>query len=76
MKQKKSDFMVWLGDDVYYFKKDYSSYDGMFNLNLRLRKNFRKYRDFLASQGCLAYQGYFFSRPLPLAGFEEYAQQV
>ena len=27
-------------------------------------------RDFLASQGCLAYQGYFFSRPLPLREFE------
>ena len=29
-------------------------------------------RDFLASSGCLAYQGYFFSRPLPVAGFEAY----
>ena len=27
-------------------------------------------RDFLASSGCHAYQGYFFSRPLPLADFE------
>jgi diguanylate cyclase (GGDEF)-like protein len=27
-------------------------------------------RDFLASQGCHAYQGYFFGRPLPLADFE------
>jgi EAL domain-containing protein (putative c-di-GMP-specific phosphodiesterase class I) len=27
-------------------------------------------RDFLASQGCHAYQGYFFGRPLPLAEFE------
>ncbi|HEX6735759.1 MAG TPA: EAL domain-containing protein [Azonexus sp.] len=27
-------------------------------------------RDFLASQGCLNYQGYFFSRPLPLDDFE------
>jgi diguanylate cyclase (GGDEF)-like protein/PAS domain S-box-containing protein len=30
-------------------------------------------RDFLASSGCNAYQGYFFSRPLPLEGFEEFA---
>jgi diguanylate cyclase (GGDEF)-like protein/PAS domain S-box-containing protein len=30
-------------------------------------------RDFLASSGCDAYQGYFFSRPLPLEGFEEFA---
>jgi EAL domain-containing protein (putative c-di-GMP-specific phosphodiesterase class I) len=27
-------------------------------------------RDFLASSGCHAYQGYFFSRPLPLSDFE------
>ena len=30
-------------------------------------------RDFLAHAGCLAYQGYFFSRPLPLVDFESYA---
>ena len=30
-------------------------------------------RDFLAASGCHAYQGYFFSRPLPLKGFEEFA---
>ncbi|MFZ4536627.1 EAL domain-containing protein [Propionivibrio sp.] len=29
-------------------------------------------KDFLASLGCLAYQGYFFSRPLPLDGFEAF----
>jgi EAL domain-containing protein (putative c-di-GMP-specific phosphodiesterase class I) len=28
-------------------------------------------RDFLASSGCHAYQGYFFSRPLPLREFED-----
>ncbi len=27
-------------------------------------------RDFLSSHGCYAYQGYFFSRPIPLAEFE------
>jgi diguanylate cyclase (GGDEF)-like protein/PAS domain S-box-containing protein len=32
-------------------------------------------RDFLASQGCFAYQGYFFSRPLPIQAFEAYADQ-
>jgi EAL domain-containing protein (putative c-di-GMP-specific phosphodiesterase class I) len=31
-------------------------------------------RDFLASSGCNAYQGYFFSRPLPIDGFEAFAQ--
>ncbi len=33
-------------------------------------------RDFLASAGCHDYQGYFFSRPLPLEGFEAFARQV
>jgi alkaline phosphatase D len=50
MKKKNSDFMVWLGDDVYYMKKDFSSYEGMFNLNVKLRKSFPLYRDFLAAQ--------------------------
>ncbi len=31
-------------------------------------------RDFLASAGCHTYQGYFFSRPLPLGDFEAFAQ--
>ena len=33
-------------------------------------------RDFLASQGCHAYQGYLVSRPLPLEGFEEFVKRV
>ncbi len=33
-------------------------------------------RSFLASQGCHAYQGYLFSRPLPLDKFEELAKRV
>ncbi|MDO8264111.1 MAG: EAL domain-containing protein, partial [Gallionella sp.] len=33
-------------------------------------------RDFLASQGCHAYQGYLFSRPLPLAEFEAFVKRV
>ncbi|MFA4969458.1 MAG: EAL domain-containing protein [Sulfuritalea sp.] len=32
-------------------------------------------RDFLAGSGCHAYQGYFFSRPLPIDGFEQFARQ-
>ena len=32
-------------------------------------------RDFLASEGCHAYQGYFFSRPLPIGGFEQFARR-
>jgi diguanylate cyclase (GGDEF)-like protein/PAS domain S-box-containing protein len=33
-------------------------------------------RAFLASSGCHAHQGYFFSRPLPVEGFEEFARRV
>ena len=32
--------------------------------------------DFLTRAGCHAYQGYFFSRPLPLDGFEAFARQA
>ncbi len=32
-------------------------------------------RNFLADSGCLAYQGYLFSRPLPLAEFEDFLQR-
>jgi diguanylate cyclase (GGDEF)-like protein/PAS domain S-box-containing protein len=32
-------------------------------------------REFLASHGCHAYQGYLFSKPLPLADFEAFARQ-
>jgi EAL domain-containing protein (putative c-di-GMP-specific phosphodiesterase class I) len=30
-------------------------------------------RDFLADAGCHAYQGFYFCRPLPIEGFEEFA---
>ncbi|HEY3431526.1 MAG TPA: EAL domain-containing protein [Rhodocyclaceae bacterium] len=33
-------------------------------------------RSFLASAGCYAYQGYFFSRPLPIESFEKFALGV
>jgi diguanylate cyclase (GGDEF)-like protein/PAS domain S-box-containing protein len=33
-------------------------------------------RDFLARAGCMAYQGYFYSRPLALEGFEAYVRKV
>ena len=49
MQKKKADFMVWLGDDVYYMKNSYKNLDGMFKLNMRLRKSFPFYRDFLSS---------------------------
>jgi diguanylate cyclase (GGDEF)-like protein/PAS domain S-box-containing protein len=33
-------------------------------------------KDFLANSGCHAYQGYFFSRPLPLDDFESFVQDM
>ena len=33
-------------------------------------------REFLSRSGCHAYQGYFFSRPLPLEEFEEFVKLV
>jgi len=33
-------------------------------------------RDFLAGEGCHAYQGYLFSRPLPIAAFEDFLAQA
>ncbi len=52
MKKHAGDFMVWLGDNIYYiYKKQYSSYEHMFKRQLDTRKYYRKfYRDFLANQ--------------------------
>ncbi|HUX89215.1 MAG TPA: EAL domain-containing protein [Gallionellaceae bacterium] len=33
-------------------------------------------QEFLANSGCHVYQGYFFSRPLPLDDFEKYAREI
>jgi diguanylate cyclase (GGDEF)-like protein/PAS domain S-box-containing protein len=33
-------------------------------------------RDFLANAGCLHYQGYFYSRPLPISEFEGFIERV
>ena len=52
MKKQKGDFMIWLGDNIYYlYPKHWSSYDNMFKRQLDIRKYYRKfYRDFLAAQ--------------------------
>ena len=33
-------------------------------------------RDFLAASGCHAYQGYFFSKPLPIEDFERFVREL
>ena len=49
MKKQRSDFMVWLGDNIYYIGKQYTSYDRMFMRNLNVRTGFLELREFLAS---------------------------
>ena len=43
MKETPSDFMIWLGDNTYYFDKEWKSYDKMFLKNVKMRTN--KYID-------------------------------
>ncbi len=52
MRKRGGDFMVWLGDNVYYFYPWQSTnYDAMFDRQLKLRRSFRViYRDFLGNQ--------------------------
>jgi alkaline phosphatase D len=50
MKRKRSDFMVWLGDNIYYMGKDYRNYDNMFTRQLKIRNGFRLLSDFLKNQ--------------------------
>lgn len=50
MKRQRSDFMVWLGDNIYYLGKQYTSYDRMFMRNLNVRTGFLELREFLAAQ--------------------------
>jgi alkaline phosphatase D len=50
MKRKRSDFMVWLGDNIYYMFKDYKSFDNMFDRQLKIRKTFFPLSDLLNNQ--------------------------
>ena len=50
MRRKKSDFMLWLGDNIYYLGKQYGSYDNMFTRNIRVRNYFPVLQFFLAEQ--------------------------
>lgn len=50
MRRRKSDFMLWLGDNIYYLGKQYSSYDNMFARNLSVRNFFPVLQLFMAEQ--------------------------
>lgn len=47
MKRKRSDFMLWLGDNIYYMFKDYKGYDNMFTRQLKIRNKFYTLSDFM-----------------------------
>lgn len=50
MRKRPADFMLWLGDNIYYLtSKDYKSMDAMFMHNIRVRRSFTQYKSFLAS---------------------------
>ncbi len=49
MRRQRSSFMVWLGDNVYYLGKQWTSYERMFARNLNVRNDFFELSDFLAS---------------------------
>ncbi|MCS6934862.1 MAG: alkaline phosphatase family protein [Chitinophagales bacterium] len=47
MKRKRADFMVWLGDNVYYMFRDYRGFDNMFARQLKIRDRFFALSDFM-----------------------------
>jgi alkaline phosphatase D len=49
MEKKKPNFMLWLGDNLYYFKRDYVSYEKMFARNMNIRSRFKPLNHFLLS---------------------------
>lgn len=50
MARTQTNFMVWLGDNVYLLGSDYKNYDNMFRRNLVVRSKFHLMRKFLAAQ--------------------------
>ena len=50
IRKRQSDFMLWLGDNLYYlFAHEYNSVDGMFEKNMNVRTKFKKYKFFLSA---------------------------
>ncbi|MEX2589543.1 MAG: alkaline phosphatase D family protein, partial [Chitinophagales bacterium] len=49
MIEKETDFMLWMGDYLYYFKKHFKSFDGMMRRHVFKRKN-EKLNKFLMSR--------------------------
>ncbi|MCW3126366.1 MAG: phoD [Bacteroidetes bacterium] len=49
MTKTKADFMIWLGDNIYYMGKEHSSYEQMYACNLKTRIQYPQLNNFLAS---------------------------
>ena len=49
MTDKSSDFMIWLGDYLYYFKRHYKSFSGMYRKQVNTRES-KKMGEFLFSR--------------------------
>jgi alkaline phosphatase D len=51
MRKRKADFMLWLGDNVYYlYPKQHSDIEHMFMRNIRVRHQFTRLRNLLMNQ--------------------------
>ena len=50
IRRRPSDFMLWLGDNLYYlFAHEYNTVNGMFEKNMNVRTKFKKYKFFLSA---------------------------
>ena len=49
MAHTHADFMVWLGDNIYYLGDQYKTYQNMFDRNLKIRRRYPVLNNFLAS---------------------------
>lgn len=50
MQREKASFMVWLGDNVYYYGKQHTNPNRMFQRNLQVRRRFPLLKPFLSAQ--------------------------
>jgi alkaline phosphatase D len=50
MRKHPADFMLWLGDNIYYLEpKDYKDQESMFAHNMKVRSSFKQFKTFLSS---------------------------
>jgi alkaline phosphatase D len=50
IRKKHNEFMLWLGDNIYYMHaREYNTVEGMFERNMRVRTAFKRFRVFLIS---------------------------